>query len=670
MMTKRVAWLSVLVAAGCYDPKIEDGAFACGADDECPDGLECCDGDCYASCENVGGEGESEGEGEGESEAEAEGEGECEDACGSGGPPFCGDDGETYSNACVAGCAGIALGCPGECPCRIECGCGEIYAPVCGTDGQTYANPCEAKCAGVESCPGECPKNPKCIEKCIGDAAGCDPVCGIDGVTYPSRCVSECMRVPIACENPCEAGCAVEGESEGECGCDVGACPCGDGDVECNPVCALDGATYANAEQAACVGQTVLCYGECPCACGECSDEGPIVCTDLGPYPNACEAACDGIDSICVGDCSCGELGGYCEPMCGFNGVTYANTSQADCAGVGISCFGACPCGAEMFCANGVDDDGDGYTDCDDPDCGAACEGCACSDVWSPVCGGNGVTYSNTCEADCADVGVACPGECPCAEICGNGIDDDLDGLIDCADADCSDRPECGCLCPDIWSPVCGANGVTYSNTCEADCAGVGVVCTSTCPCGGECGLYPQSGCPSGEPGDGDGDGVVDPADNCPFIWNPAQGDSDGDGVGEYCEDSDTDADGNPDGVDPDLDGDGWGGDLTDNCRFFYNPDQADRDGNGWGDACDGAPMGCYVEPWDAPYCAPAGTMGAGGPCSAQINCSAGHFCTMSGSGVMHCAAFCYPGSTCSTDVVACQPADGLPEGVWACVYP
>ncbi|MEL6122644.1 MAG: vWA domain-containing protein [Bacteroidota bacterium] len=55
-------------------------------------------------------------------------------------------------------------------------------------------------------------------------------------------------------------------------------------------------------------------------------------------------------------------------------------------------------------CTNGIDDDGDGIVDCDDPDCAQSAE-----------CVLQGSTF----------------------EICGNGLDDDGDGLSDCDDPDC-----------------------------------------------------------------------------------------------------------------------------------------------------------------------------------------------------------------------------------------
>lgn len=41
--------------------------------------------------------------------------------------------------------------------------------------------------------------------------------------------------------------------------------------------------------------------------------------------------------------------------------------------------------------------------------------------------------------------------------------------------------PREGCICNEIYQPVCGANGETYGNTCQAKCAGVRVLYNGKC---------------------------------------------------------------------------------------------------------------------------------------------------------------------------------------------
>ncbi|MGH8189323.1 MAG: thrombospondin type 3 repeat-containing protein, partial [Steroidobacteraceae bacterium] len=100
--------------------------------------------------------------------------------------------------------------------------------------------------------------------------------------------------------------------------------------------------------------------------------------------------------------------------------------------------------------------------------------------------------------------------------------------------------------------------------------------------------------------GDTDGDGVCDKTDNCPLVANPNQADSDGDGIGDAC-DTPTDPCAALGG---DTDGDGVC-DKIDNCPLVANPNQADSDGDGIGDACDTPPgggQGCTPGYWKQPH--------------------------------------------------------------------
>jgi sugar lactone lactonase YvrE len=81
---------------------------------------------------------------------------------------------------------------------------------------------------------------------------------------------------------------------------------------------------------------------------------------------------------------------------------------------------------------------------------------------------------------------------------------------------------------------------------------------------------------------DTDADDIPEFQDNCPEAYNPNQADLDGDGAGDACDqctDSDADGFGDP----------GFAANtcIVDNCPDLASADQTDTDGDGVGDACD-----------------------------------------------------------------------------------
>ncbi len=176
---------------------------------------------------------------------------------------------------------------------------------------------------------------------------------------------------------------------------------------------------------------------------------------------------------------------------------------------------------------------------------------------------------------DCADED--CDGMC--AEVCGDGRDNDGDGAIDCLDSDCWGEA-CGEICDDgldnDGDGLIDCDDDCNDPACPEECAdlldndGDGLIDCFDPDCDGQCPEYVL--CDDGR--DNDGDGLIDCEDNDCF--GPACSEVCGDGA-------DNDGDGQLDCMDTDCtplcdaDGDGylradWGYDDCDDSNAAINP--------------------------------------------------------------------------------------------------
>jgi hypothetical protein len=345
-----------------------------------------------------------------------------------------------------------------------------------------------------------------------------------------------------------------------------------------------------------CNGQVDEGLGPITCGIGACAR---TVISCINGQPQTCIPGtpsfeyCNGIDDNCNGQVDEGTT------SCGVGACMRTVNTCID--GHNQSCIPGSP--SPEIC-NGIDDNCNGAVD----------EGFGTTTCGIGACARTVNSCTNGQPQTCV------PGT-PSPEIC-NGMDDNCDGQIDegfgsttCGVGRCA-RTVNNCVSGQPQTCVPGTPLPETCNGIDDNCNGLVDENLGTTTCGlGPCTRtvvncvngQPQA-CVQGTPSpevcngiddncngliddddagiDSDGDGIHNACDNCRFAYNPDQADYDQDGIGNSCDNCVFTS--NPDQADLDDD---HRGDSCDNCPRDYNLFQDDYDDDNVGDVCDNCPF-------------------------------------------------------------------------------
>ncbi len=275
-----------------------------------------------------------------------------------------------------------------------------------------------------------------------------------------------------------------------------------------------------------------------------CSNCGNSIC-ESWESPLTCSSDCKTIvippivdvNSTNPNTCGCSTTEN--NPVCGIDGNTYPTPCFASCHSTSIGYVGNCISGVKYCGGTSNVTCPTGFTCLKDTDAvkstgkcmasstitdpttvPAACALCSTTES-NPVCGIDGNTYATMCFSNCHNINVGYIGACIAntkycggltSAICPSGYfcQYDYSGVANstgkCVTSSTTDSTtgtntisSCINTCPSALNPVCGINGVTFGNSCYANCNSVSIGYVGNCISGvNYCGGTSNATCPTG----------------------------------------------------------------------------------------------------------------------------------------------------------------------------